>query len=367
MKKIKSERGSIVIFVMTSLIFITSFIIATYMNINNRKVESEKELKKIQEEYGESSATFNEMKEEYEKIKNISIVENRELEKSNREYIDKDPVTGKEQRAIIPKGFTIVPGCGHISEGLVITDDLDDNEIDKSNKVARGNQFVWIPVNNMQEFIRQEGISEEKLQDILKMTDEQSLKDNKIVPESQETKNEALAMYNSVKANGGFYIGRYETGTENIIDYENMEIMPDAIVKKGKNVYNNIPWSKSSDSLMNKNGAIEIARNMYINEKYGVRSTLCYGVQWDAVLNFIDNYYITQAKSRPGKWSNSTYLSKSKGNYKETGNWIHQKTGENDLYSIKNIYDLAGNVSEWTMEMYKDDTNQRKNYKRGII
>ena len=31
------------------------------------------------------------------------------------------------------------------------------------------------------------------------------------------------------------------------------------------------------------------------------------------------------------------------------------KTGTNDEYRIKNIYDLAGNVLEWTMEMSTAD------------
>lgn len=82
-------------------------------------------------------------------------------------------------------------------------------------------------------------------------------------------------------------------------------------------------------------GAVEKARSMYKN------STLCYGVQWDAVLRWINKDY------------SINYILKDstgKGNYDTNGNLI--KAGNNENYQIKNIYDLAGNVSEWTMESY---------------
>ena len=70
-------------------------------------------------------------------------------------------------------------------------------------------------------------------------------------------------------------------------------------------------------------------------------STLCYGVQWDAIMRWISkdtttNYIL----------ENST----EKGNYDTNGNLI--KSGTNETYKIKNIYDIAGNVAEWTMETY---------------
>lgn len=51
----------------------------------------------------------------------------------------------------------------------------------------------------------------------------------------------------------------------------------------------------------------------------------------------------------------SQYLinSTGKGNY-NTGNPI--PTGSNSAYQIKNIYDMAGNVREWTMETFSADS-----------
>lgn len=53
----------------------------------------------------------------------------------NKEYT-------KNGKAIIPVSFMIVPGLDDVSEGLVISDDAEDTELDSNNKVAKGNQFV---------------------------------------------------------------------------------------------------------------------------------------------------------------------------------------------------------------------------------
>ena len=75
---------------------------------------------------------------------------------------------------------------------------------------------------------------------------------------------------------------------------------------------------------------------MYKGSK-SVVSTLCYGVQWDAALQFIATN--EEYKDYP---TNST----GKGNYTE--NLL--KTGSSNDYELNNIYDMAGNFWEWTME-----------------
>ena len=76
---------------------------------------------------------------------------------------------------------------------------------------------------------------------------------------------------------------------------------------------------------------------MYEGKDVGVTSTLCYGVQWDAVLDFIkdDKHDVTNSTS----W----------GNYVDKGVGL-AKTGSNVTYATKNVYDIAGNVWEWSME-----------------
>ena len=62
-------------------------------------------------------------------------------------------------------------------------------------------------------------------------------------------------------------------------------------------------------------------------------------------MNFIDSNYVKGTAE--GYVKDST----GKGNY--TGDIA--KTGDKEEYSVKNIYDMAGNVWEWTMEAYDTD------------
>ena len=63
---------------------------------------------------------------------------------TNKQY------NNQNETAVIPVGFSIVPGLDNISEGLVISDDANDTEVSKDNIIANGNQFVWIPCTEEQ-------------------------------------------------------------------------------------------------------------------------------------------------------------------------------------------------------------------------
>ena len=266
----------------------------------------------------------------------------------------------KNGTAVIPVGFAIVPGLDDVSKGLVISDVAND-----TGNV--GNQFVWIPVNKTtfaSKFKRVEGYWNKELDSKLSNCGEANGNGiNSKITEDTTVVDEAKLMYASVLQNGGFYIGRYEAGTTAT---SGSGIRGNLVVKKGAQVYNNIGWSDSNTMTDVTGGAVEVARGMYkgkkteANENYGVTSTLCYGVQWDAALNFIDSNYITKEVQGKPNCSLDSYLvdSTAKGWYTDNynlGNSNHL-TGV-DLNSeaknkVKNIYDMAGNVREWTMEAY---------------
>ena len=260
-----------------------------------------------------------------------------------------DNSTGEEKTVTIPAGFEVsqVEGENTIADGLVIID-------------SKGNEFVWVPVSQENfdtEFVRRAGYQSGSIQELTNSygeADSTGNNTNSEVKESETTKKEAKEMYKSVYDNEGFYIGRYETGKDN---NEN------AIIQKGANVYNNVAWSRNGQ--MNeesteiaegvdgtKDGAIELARNFDTANGYTTAtSTLCYGVQWDSVLTWIDPEYDDFAKDSTGK-----------GNYNEDENTNPWKgnlatTGTSKDYKINNIYDLAGNAWEWTMES-KDDNGR---------
>lgn len=268
------------------------------------------------------------------KVVYLEIAENKwsEIYTENTEYIDKNGDV-----AYIPQGFrvSLAEGTNEIRSGLLITDEIDEN----GN--STGNEFVWIPVNDFYEFTREDfgenAISEDNFT-TEGLTDEKyyELAGNGRTIDETEAENiqEVQEMYKSVKTYRGFYIGRYETGIEaETTRTAESGITEKPVIKKNKYIYNYITWGKSMTD--ETGGAVELARSMYEN------STLCYGVQWDAIMRWINqdtsiNYVLEDSGAN--------------GNYDESGKLI--KSGNYEEYQIKNIYDLAGNVSEWTMESY---------------
>ncbi len=278
--------------------------------------------------------------------------------------------------AKIPVGFCVVKDSttnssdiNTVASGLVISDVADD-DLDNSKK---GNQFVWIPVADYaNNFHLIEGYYNNALQRRLSQASnpsrEAGASKTEILPGKPNTANtvlgtdESVAMYKSVKDNGGFYIARYEAGIAGTTDNYNLSIKTETngnvkpLSQKGVGVWNSIAWGgttavEASDGLPgndNANGAVKVARSMYTKSSTcGVTSTLCYGVQWDATLNFIDPTYITGNSA--GFVKDSTNM----GNYSGS----IATTGSNNAYQQKHVYDLAGNVYEWTMEAYH--TNSR--------
>lgn len=209
----------------------------------------------------------------------------------------------------IPDGFYYCGGDKN--EGIVISD-VQGDDLENTKK---GNQFVWIPVENFEEFKRQDFREEIANSEFITT----QITEGKYYEASSNGKDEGSEveeMYKSVKINKGFYVARYETGET-----------PSS--KKNNVPKTNIKWGD----------AVKAAENFAKDQRYtSVQSTLCYGVQWDAIMRNLNKG--TQQEKEYIK--NSTGI----GNYKTGGK---QTTGNNN-YQIKNIYDLAGNVKEWTME-----------------
>ena len=266
--------------------------------------------------------------------------------------------TASKDNPTIPEGFrpvdtetsewgdgTTAPGAEDIKNGLVIED-------------KNLNQFVWVPVT-YSDFQRYAGYSGGSLQSFSSSygeANDSGNNTNEQVTESSTTQTEAREMYASVQRNGGFYAGRYEAGTASERTEES-EITDNVVIKQGANVYNWIRWSNSNDMTNDVGGAVELARNFdTVNNYASVTSTLIYGVQWDAIMAWIDPAYKT------GSCASDSFVASStgKGNYNEDANtnpWKGQvtTTGASEAYAVNNVYDLAGNVYEWTMESYYTD------------
>ncbi len=233
----------------------------------------------------------------------------------------------------LPNGFYYVGG--DISTGLVISDKQGDTM--NASGVDMGNQFVWIPVSSEADLARTKfdkttgqpttGLSTDYTEPYAKGY-------------STET-SEYNTMRTQVLKYGGFYIGRFEAGVNNTTLRTKVTTNQTVVCKKGVAPYNYVPWGKSMNDVntafvpsnynsdnVNTNGAVYLAKNMYASSN-SVTSTLTYGCEWDAMCRYIgDSQRTTPKKDAP------------------------ELTGSVSTDISKNIYDLAGNCYEWTMEAY---------------
>ena len=140
----------------------------------------------------------------------------------------------------------------------------------------------------------------------------------------------------SVERYGGFYIARYETG--------NLNSMP--VTRKGFNTMNYMQWYNSYENCK------KLKRN-----NTNIETSLPWMSQYDMVLIWLiesenkTKEEISKDSTNWGKYSNSTfeYMNNiGKVMIKQKNNTIMIPTGSSEYTKANNIYDLAGNVSEWT-------------------
>ena len=187
-------------------------------------------------------------------------------------------------------------------------------------------------------------------------------------------------MLKSVYQNGGFYIGKYETGTETARTSGDASTAPTEtpVIKPNAYPYNYVTCSQ--------------AQTLASNMEHGDRTTsLLFGVQWDLVMKYLETKGTAQADLKTdstswGNYSNNAwnitnenlkYAVKARSYPYDLGSWttateksktsnesILLSTGASENFSKMGIYDLAGNVLEWTLE-YTSYTNSPCAYRGG--
>ena len=296
--------------------------------------------------------------------------------------------------------FTKVEGTD-LSNGLVIKD-------------AEGNEYVWIEVPKTEEVYPTAGLKITNFTeteytaietDLHTYTDYYrngtSYKDeypSNLVKagtglDSDAYTNLKQKMLKSVYENGGFWIGRYEAGIEKNRTSKDEEITA-APVSKAGTVENAVyPYTYVTCSQA-QTIASKISTENYT-------SSLMFGVQWDLVLKHIEtkigsenlisngkniltedssswgNYRNASFEINRGKYAKDGALSSAWNNYntalencvtyakgtstkvsaRSSSNSILLTTGASDECKKMNIYDLAGNVWEWTLEYSVDTDN----------
>ena len=238
-----------------------------------------------------------------------------------------------------------------IPEGYIVSENSDENIVNKGLVISdsRGNEYVWISCtvdssSNKLQYKRTEWeVEKDGTDNSRAIKDELTLKDIDVTYSKTDTDNgineeiskEIVAQINaekeSIKKYGGYYIGRYEVGKDN----------KTAVIKAEQEPYVNIKWSK----------AYELAKGIGGGE--GATTYLCSSYSWDTAINFIQNTtgknYATSIIGFNGNWKSQEVKDSSGKVIKPVNTAQRLNTGLTT--ALCNIYDMGGNVGEFTTEL----------------
>ena len=285
---------------------------------------------------------------------------------------------------------------GTIDTGLVIQD-------------ASGNEYVWIVVPRTTAVYKTTGLGKTTFTDTDYTNIETDLKnytstyvtasgysdvyyaDDKNVgwfADATAYNNLKNSMLKSVYENGGFYVGRYEAGmgtyrtsksATNLDGKYTIEGMPVPVSKADAYPYTYVTRTQAQNLASNVNSGTKT-------------SSLMFGVQWDLVLAFMHNKgniadsTLTSNSTTIGNYRDSEFQLSQTGKYATMSDWtlsstwnlataatesfvdssrnkiiqssegngILVTTGTSDKNKVMNIYDVTGNVWEWTLEKTSD-------------
>ena len=247
--------------------------------------------------------------------KNVSVTVNQF--KTAKDYVAANvEVTYPDGKVWIPEGFRISTDSASTVQGGVVIEDKDLN------------QFVWVPVAALADYKRTWYTGEDPFSD----SDY-----SEALPEDEKT---------SVEKYKGFYIGRYEAGDKENTEAKTLrssnDVTKTVTIKAGQVPYNYVTRTQ----------AVSLAEGFATKQGYKAKTKLVSSYAWDTTIAFLQKV-------------NSDYGSSSEeGNYNDTTFSYTDITGASQTKAsnsqvlvptgqttpVCNIYDMGGNVLEWTTE-----------------
>ena len=239
----------------------------------------------------------------------------------------------------IPEGFKIAEDSAlTVQGGGVVIEDKD------------GNQFVWVPVATIADYKRTAYSTNIETEETDTTTNSVKIKHNsdddyyftEALPEDEKT---------SVDTYKGFYIGRYEAGDKESTEAKTLRSSADAT----KTV--TIKANQAPYNLVTRAQAISLAEGFATKQVYKAKTKLVSSYAWDTTIAFIQKVNSDYGSSTP------------QGNYADTKITYVDITGTSQTKAAKpsavlvptgqttpvcNIYDMGGNVWEWTTELCSD-------------
>ena len=286
----------------------------------------------------------------------------------------------------VPIGFYYVGG--DLNTGVIISDNEEDQYDGTTDKTTweyttqlKGNQFVWIPCTE-EEYKKSEvwnGITQTPT----------------TLADTGWDKTTYTSELPQIRKYGGFYVGRYEAGLEKTIteftstqkntssnQVYNKEGKPQA--RAGVIPWNFIDWTTSQNN----------AKNMYNTNS--VSSGLITGTQWDVMLkkmvektdleegdltnsvnwgNHMNNSIEYNGRMARAWYSRAWYLAafgektEGKTSSHSSNNGDLLTTGASRQTEKYHIYDVAGNLWEWTDEasLYKAGSASETNVQYRVL
>ena len=241
--------------------------------------------------------------------------------KNTYKYMDKNTeITYPDGEVWVPEGFKIADDSSEDIQGGVVIEDKD------------GNQFVWVPVDTIYDYKR------------TAYNNSQSISSFEALADDEKT---------SVETYKGFYIGRYEAG-----DKDSTEASTPALRTKSSSTSNkiSIKANQAPYNYVTRTQAKSLAEDFATKQGYKAKTKLVSSYAWDTTIAFMQKANSDYgSSSEEGNYVDTTFsytditgASKTKA----SGSTVLIPTGQTT--PVCNIYDMGGNVLEWTTESYSN-------------
>ena len=245
--------------------------------------------------------------------KNVSVTVNQF--KTAKDYVAANvEVTYPDGKVWIPEGFKVADDSASTVQGGVVIEDKD------------GNQFVWVPVATLADYKRTWYTGDGTLSNY-----------SEALPEDEKT---------SVERYKGFYIGRYEAGDKENTEAKTLRSSND-VTKTVTIKANQAPYN-----YVTRTQAVSLAEGFATKQGYKAKTKLVSSYAWDTTIAFLQKVNSDYGNSsEEGNYYNITFsYTDITGASQTKGKKSEELVPTGQTTPVCNIYDMGGNVCEWTTE-----------------